>query len=267
MFRRNFATLALVGAALAIVVVGFALAAAFSHRQGAPAASRSRAAPAAALTARQIYQRYERGVVEIIDVSPVGGGSARLVDSGPGARGLGFVVSGGGLILTSAQLVDHNGRIVKTVNVVFQVGATQTKRVVGAIVCVDAAHDLAVVRVDPAQVGGLVALPMGDSSALRPGQAVVALGDPLTSPWSFATATVSATRRDVVATSGASMEAAMLTDASLGSGESGGPLIDMSGRGVAVIDRVGATAGDPRSAGSAVPINLAAHVIADSLGR
>jgi S1-C subfamily serine protease len=262
--RRNLVVL--VGAALGVAAVVLAVAGAASQRHGTQAAARNAVAPGGALTARQIYQRYERGVVEIVGVAPSAQGSDRLVESGPRARGLGFAVSGDGLTLTSAQLVDHNGRIAKTVKVVFKVGATQTRQVVGAIVCVDAARDLAVVRVDPAQVGGLVALPMGDSNGLRAGEALVALGDPLASSPSFTTAIVSATRRQVRATSGVPLQAAVLTAVSLGGGDSGGPLIDRNGRVIAVIDRAGATAGGPNGPVPAVPINVAAHVISDALG-
>ncbi|MGZ4199008.1 MAG: S1C family serine protease [Thermoleophilia bacterium] len=263
MSKRNLVVLA--GAALVVVVVVLAVAGAGSHRQGARGVSDNTQVSAGDLTAAQIYQRYERGVVEVVGASGPAHGSYRLVAGARRTQGLGFAVSGDGLILTSAQLVDHNGRIAKTVKVVFRAGATQTRRVVGTVVCVDAAHDLAVVRVDPAQVGALVPLPMGDSNGLRAGQTVIALGDPLAATPSLATTTVSATGREVRAASGAPLEAFVLSAVSLGSGDSGAPLIDLHGQVIAVVDQVGATAGGAGGAVSAVPIDVAARVIADAL--
>ena len=86
----------LVGATLAVVVVGLAVVAA-AERHGAPAASRAGAAASGAtnarqtLTAQQIYQRYEPGVVEIVGAASSTRGSTSLVETGaraPGASAL-----------------------------------------------------------------------------------------------------------------------------------------------------------------------------------
>jgi S1-C subfamily serine protease len=265
---RKLIVPALVGVALLIALAGWAVARGVPGH-GTPTASRAAAAPAALLTAEQVYQRYGQGVVEVIGASAAGAGGTggtRAIDNGTGARGLGFAVSRA-LILTSARLVDHRGSIDKTATVIFRAGGAQTRRVVGAIVCVDATLDLAVIRVDPARATGLVALPMGDSSALRAGQSLTALGDPLAASPTLAGFTVSAPRRALRATSGAALQAVVLAGGTLAGGQSGAPLFDASGRVLAVVDVVGPEAGEPGSVGSAVPINDAAHVIADSLAN
>ena len=263
---RKLIVPALVGAALLIALAGWAVARGVSGHRGTPTASRVAAAPAALLTAEQVYQRYGQGVVEVIGASAAGAGGTRAIDNGNGARGLGFAVSRA-LILTSARLVDRHGSIDKTATVIFRAGGAQTRRVVGAIVCVDATLDLAVIRVDPARATGLVVLPMGDSSALRAGQSLTALGDPLAASPTLAGFTVSAPRRALRATSGATMQAVVLAGDPLAGSQSGAPLFDASGRVLAVVDVVGPAAGGPGSVGSAVPINDAAHVIADSLAN
>jgi S1-C subfamily serine protease len=263
---RKLLVVALVGAALVLVLGGLGVARSVSHRPVAtPRVSRSAVATGAVLTAEQVYQRYGQGVVQVIAVAPAATGATRAVDNGSGPRGLGFAVSGT-LILTSARLVDRHGSIAKTATVIFKSGAGQEQRTVGTIVCVDAALDLAVIRVDAAQAAGLVVLPMGDSSALRAGQSLTALGDPLAASPTAAALVVTAPRRLLRATSGVALQAIVLSGPSL-AGRSGAPLFDASGRVLAVVDSVGAPTGAPRSAGTAVPINDAAHVIADALAN
>ncbi len=234
-----------------------------SPQPAAQAGARASSSPGAVLTAEQVSQRYGQGVVQVIAVAPAATGATRAVDNGAGPRGLGFAVSST-LILTSARLVDQNGSITKTATVIAKTAGGQERRTVGAIVCVDAALDLAVIRVDAAQTAGLVVLPMGDSSALRAGQSLTALGDPLAASPTPATLVVTAPRRLVRATSGVTLQAIVLSGPSL-AGLSGAPLFDAAGRVLAVVDGAGAPAGDPRGAGTAVPINDAAHVIADAL--
>lgn len=266
MSTRKLLVIALVGAALVLVLGGLGVARSISHRHGAAHVPRSASAPVAGavLTAEQVNQRYGQGVVQVIAVRPAAGG-AHAVDNGAGPRGLGFAVSST-LILTSARLVDQNGNIAKTATVILRTAAGQERRTVGAIVCVDATLDLAVIRVDAAQTAGLVVLPMGDSSGLRAGQTLTALGDPLAASPTPATLVVTAPRRLVRATSGVGLQAIVLSGASLGR-RSGAPLFGASGRVLAVVDGTGAPAGAPQGTGTAVPINDAAKVIADALAN
>ncbi len=265
MATRNLRVVALVGAVLVLVLGGLGVARGISHRHVAtPHATRS-ATAGAVLTAEQVYRRFGQGVVQVIAVAPAATGATRAVDNGAGPRGLGFAVSST-LILTSARLVDQNGSIAKTATVIFKSGAGRERRTVGAIVCVDATLDLAVIRVDAAQTAGLAALPMGDSSGLRAGQSLTALGDPLAAAPAPAALVVTAPRRLLRATSGVALQAIVLSGPSL-TGQSGAPLFDVSGRVLAVVDATRAPAGDPRGVGTAVPINDAAHVIADALAN
>lgn len=248
-------------AALLVALVCLTAACGSAAQPAAQAGVRASSSPGAVLTAEQVYQRYERGVVEVVAVTPAAGGT-RAVDNGVGPRGLGFAVSPT-LILTSARLVDRNGAIAKTAVVIYK-SAGREQRTVGAIVCVDATLDLAVIRVAGAQAAGLVVLPMGDSNGLRAGQPLTVLGDPLAASPATAALVVATPRRLVRATSGVALQAIVLSGPSLAR-RSGAPLFDASGRVLAVVDDAGAPAGDPGSAGTAVPIDDAAHVIADAL--
>jgi S1-C subfamily serine protease len=256
---------ALVVAALVAALGLLAIAAlALADRPTRHAASQTRVASDRSLTAQQIRQRYGRGVVEIVAAARAGPDADGRGGRRAQPRGLGFAISGDGLILTSAALVDHNGQIAKTVGVVLRTGDAQTRRMVGAIACVDPLTGLAVIRIDPGGLGGLESLPMGDSSGLRPGQTVVALGSPLASP-SLAAGTVIATGRDVPTTHGVAVSGAMITDLAAGRRDSGAPLLDASGRVVGVLEQPGArTAGGAQGLWSAAPIDGAAHVISDA---
>jgi S1-C subfamily serine protease len=236
--------------------------------RSAPRAARHvRVANDQRLTVQEIGRRYRRGVVEIVAMVPAGRTTGRRLDgSRAQSRGLGFAISGDGLILTSAALVDHNGRIAKTAQVTFRTAAGKTRRVVGAIACVDPVVGLAVIRVDPAQISGLEPLPMGDSSGLRAGDAVVALGAPPASPDSpaLAAGSVGLTSGDLPAAYGVTVSGALLTTASVGRRGSGAPLLDMSGRVIGVMEQPGAQGGGSAELWSAAPINGAAHVISDA---
>jgi S1-C subfamily serine protease len=233
--------------------------------RSAPRAARHvRVASDQRLTAQEIGRRSRRGVVEIVAVVPAGRATGRRLDgSRAQSRGLGFAISGDGLILTSAALVDHNGRIAKTAQVTFRTAAEKTRRVVGAIACVDPVVGLAVIRLDPARISGLEPLPMGDSSGLRAGDAVVALGAPPASP-AFAAGSAGVTSGDLPAAYGVTVSGALLTTVSVGRRGSGAPLFDMSGRVIGVMEQPGAQGGGSAEFWSAAPINGAAHVISDA---
>ena len=213
MSKRKLIVTAPAGAALLVALVCLLAACGAAAQPAAQAGSRASSSPGAAPTVEQVYQRYGSGVVGVAAAPPASAGGARTAADGAALHGVGFAWSRA-LILTSARLVDHNGSIAKTAIVTFRTDGGQTRRTVGAIVCVDAALDLAVIRIDPAQAGSLVALPMGDSSGLRAGQPLTLLGG--TSAASSAPVlTVTTPRRALRATSGVALQAAVLSGAPL----------------------------------------------------
>jgi S1-C subfamily serine protease len=233
--------------------------------QSSPAAF---ASPGGALTPEQIYQRSTPSVVEVQSTFPSISSFFGQQGGGKGI-GTGFVVSNTGLILTNAHVVveypdQTNGlstpQVATKVQVVFKGSGTKTTTVDATVVGVDGSTDVALLKVDPAKVPGLKPLPLGDSSAVQVGQAVVAIGNPLGLEFTMTSGIVSAVDRTLDSPTGARIENGIQTDAAINEGNSGGPLIDASGHVIGINEQI-ATAPSGGSGniglGFAVPINTA----------
>jgi putative serine protease PepD len=207
------------------------------------------------LTASEIYARESAGVVDIT-VDEQGQSSGNLF--GPRdvqGEGSGFVLDKSGDIVTNAHVVDGASKI----TVKFKNGTTATAKLVGS----DDSTDVAVVHVDVA-ADKLTPLSLGDSSAIVPGEPVVAIGSPFGLPQSISSGIVSATGREIQAPDGSPIEDAIQTDATLNHGNSGGPLIDSSGAVVGLNSQIDSSTGGSDGVGFAVPSNTVSK-IADQL--
>lgn len=166
--------------------------------------------------------------------------------------GTGIVVSGDGYILTNKHVVEGSD----TVSVVATDGTTYDNvRVVGA----DPLNDLAFLKISG--VSNLTVAELGDSSSLRIGQSVVAIGNALGQYKNTVTSgIVSGTGRSVTATADGStgqtetLTDLVQTDAAINPGNSGGPLVNIAGQ---VIGINTAIASDANGVGFSIPINAA----------
>lgn len=172
--------------------------------------------------------------------------------------GSGVVISADGYVLTNNHVVENVTKVV----VILQDGSQVPADIVGT----DIYADLAVLKVDenlPATAA------LGDSSLLKPGETVIAIGSPLGDFKNTVTAgVVSATGRSLDTGNGYQMEGLIQTDAAINRGNSGGPLINLNGEVIGIntlILRGSGFGGDiAEGLGFAIPIN-AARTVADQI--
>ncbi len=137
-------------------------------------------------------------------------------------RGSGMVLAQDGFLLTNRHVVD--GR--KELKVRYFDGERDKVEVVG----MDAPTDLAVLR---ASRRGVNALPLATREQVRPGQLVVAMGDPFWLERSLSLGVVSALERRLPG-DGVVLDGLVQTDAAINPGNSGGPLVNMRGQVVGI---------------------------------
>ena len=133
----------------------------------------------------------------------------------------------------------------------------------------DPSSDLAVLHVDPGASGPLRPLPLADSSKVRVGDAVVAIGHPFGLDRTATAGIVSGLGREIQAPDGFQIDEVIQTDAPINPGNSGGPLLDARGRVIGVNSQIatGGAGGGNVGIGFAVPSNTRARRAARAAAR
>ena len=207
-------------------------------------------------TVRDIYKREARGVVFVEAEGVSDEPSIFGIPPQEGtATGSGFVVDEEGTVLTNAHVIAGAERVTVRFG---DNGAAVDADVKGR----DPSTDLAVLKVDPERVKGLDPIPLGESSTVRVGDPVIAIGNPFGFTRTVTTGIVSAKQRQITAPNGFPIRNVIQTDASVNPGNSGGPLLDASGRVIGINSQI-ATGGGQGSVGIgfAVPVDTAKRLL------
>jgi S1-C subfamily serine protease len=168
-----------------------------------------------------ILDAYSHAVTGVADA--IGPAVVRVETRGPNGRsggvGSGVVIAPDGLVLTNAHVVEG----AKDIRLLDTEGRVMEARKLG----VDADTDLALLRAG--SVRDLTSARLGDSKALRRGQLVVAIGNPLGFESTVTAGVISALGRSLRSKNGRLIEDVIQTDAALNPGNSGGPLVSSRG--------------------------------------
>lgn len=201
------------------------------------------------------YSRAVTTVVEAVGPAVVSISVGRETSEGNGVEP---IAAGSGVLLTPDGYVLTNHHVVRDANRV-QLSLTDGT-ILGAVpVGSDPPNDLALVR---ANGSGLPYAALGDSSTLKVGQLVIAIGNPLGFQSSVSTGVVSATGRAMRSLDRRLIENVVQHTAPLNPGNSGGPLVDSRGRVVGINTAIIAAA---QGIGFSVPSNTASHVVSQIL--
>lgn len=198
-----------------------------------------------------VVTKVQPGVVQI-----------NVVTSNQQALGSGVVIDRRGYIITNNHVVSG----ANTIRVTLSNSIVLPARVVGS----DPADDLAVLHIPPPPAG-LTTVTLGDSSQLRVGQEVLAIGSPLGNENTVTSGIVSALNRNVSeGQSGPTLPDAIQTDAPINPGNSGGALVDLQGNlvGVPTLNAIDTEFNTPANGlGFAIPVNrirfIVRQIIAD----
>lgn len=170
-------------------------------------------------------------------------------------NGSGVIVDPQGYILTNRHVVVIGGRIVDRIKVRLYNGTELLGRVVGT----DAEVDLAVVKVDPP--APLTAAKIGDSEKMRVGDWVLAIGSPFGLDQTVTAGIISARERDSAELyKQVGFQYFLQTDAAINRGNSGGPLINLSGEVVGINSAIATSTGDYNGICFALPTSEAITV-------
>jgi S1-C subfamily serine protease len=201
-------------------------------------------------SAAELYERAAPSVVSISARSVQPGAAAFQAD----ARGELGVSTGSGFVL------DEDGRIVTNAHVVsgvtdVQVSFPDGQIVPAEVVGKDEETDIAVLRVSPEQLD-LRPLELGDSDGVRPGDRVVAIGNPTGVQATAGTGRITGAGRRVEVPGGYVIDGLLETDAVIAPATSGGPLLGADGRVVGITSRL------TDDTAYAVPAGVARSVLA-----
>lgn len=205
-----------------------------------------------------VYERVAPSVVSITTQVLRRGFFFEVPEEGAGS---GFILDPAGHVLTNYHVVQGAREIDVSINDEYVLPAT--------IVGVDPRNDIAVLKVEaPADI--LVPVEFGSSENLKVGQRAIAIGNPFGQFGRTLTiGVISALNRTLEGSAGRTITGIIQTDAAINRGNSGGPLLDSSGRLIGINTAIFSPTGTSAGVGFAVPVDTVKRLLPDllSLGR
>jgi S1-C subfamily serine protease len=198
-----------------------------------------------------VYEQYNRSVVNISTKTP-NQGMQLFGESIQEGAGSGSVIDLAGHILTNNHVVEGAREI--------EVTLADGKSYEATIVGTDPPNDMAVIKIT-APAGSLIPIPFGDSSLLRVGQRVLAIGNPFGLERTLTTGIVSSLNRSIPTRNGRTIKSIIQIDAAINPGNSGGPLLDGRGRLIGMNTAIASRSGQSAGVGFAIPVNNIARVV------
>jgi S1-C subfamily serine protease len=198
-----------------------------------------------------VYEMCNRSVVNITTKS-ARTDALFFAESEASGTGSGTVLDRRGHILTNYHVVEN----ARAIDVTLFDGQSYSAELVGR----DASTDVAVLRVEaPEELLHPVAY--GDSSRLKVGQRVFAIGNPFGLERTLTTGVVSSLNRSLPSRNNRTIRSIIQTDAAINPGNSGGPLLDSRGRLIGMNTAIASRTGQSSGVGFAIPVGIIARVV------
>ena len=199
----------------------------------------------------------ELSLIEIFEISEPGVVRVNVQRNqtsviGVGGIGSGFVFDIEGHIITNAHVVVNATKVVVT----FLDGREYNAEIVGT----DVYTDIAIIKVD-SDLAVLHPLTLGDSSKLRVGESIAAIGNPFGLSGSMTAGIVSQLGRLLPSESGYSIPDIIQTDAAINPGNSGGPLLNMRAEVIGINTAIQSTTGEFTGVGFSIPSQTISKIV------
>ncbi len=202
-----------------------------------------------------IYERVNASVVNITNIAVTYDFFLNPVPSE--TTGSGSIIDKKGYILTNHHVIRHSDRL----EVTLSDGSKWPAKRIGA----DPQSDLAIIQIG-APPERLTVMPFGSSDHLRPGQKVLAIGNPFGLERTLTLGIISSLRKSVK--SGEfEMDEVIQTDAAINPGNSGGPLLNSDGKMIGVNTAIFTPSGGSVGIGFAIPMNNARKIIMELITK
>src|SRR5688572_25865797 len=171
------------------------------------------------------------------------------------ASGSGAIISEDGFIVTNNHVIDGADEITVTL--------TNKKSFKAKLVAADPSTDLAVIKIDAKSLPFLL---YGNSDEVKVGQWVLAVGYPLTLETTVTAGIISAKGRTLEINrrqSNTPVESFIQTDAAVNPGNSGGPLIDLTGKMIGINSAIASPTGAYAGYSFTIPVNIVQKIVSD----